>query len=270
MASQGPVDPRPIGIFDSGLGGLTVLRSLATRFPQETFLYLGDVARLPYGNKSPETIRKYGEQILHFLIQRNVKMLIIACNTASSVFLGDESFAGLPLYNVIHPGARGASAVTKNKRIGVIATSTTVKGGSYRKALQAIDPTLVVQEFSCPLFVPLAEEGMAGDEVTKIMARRYLAPLQAQQIDTLVLGCTHYPLLREDIAEVMGPAVTLIESGEVLGDILSKQLPSSGAAPTAEPGKIEICVTDLTSHFQQLAEKIMAPRTVGSLERVVV
>jgi glutamate racemase len=261
-------DSRPIGLFDSGLGGLTVLKSLTEALPNESFLYLGDVARLPYGNKSPETIRKYGEQILHFLIERDVKMLIIACNTASTVFLGERLFNGRPLFNVIEPGAQAAITATRSKKVGVIATSTTVQGQAYTRTLKHLDPSVQTREVACPLFVPLAEEGMAGDEVTKLLAQRYLKDLK--EIDTLILGCTHYPILKTDIAHVTGPDVTLIESGKVLGENLQAHFALlGGSAPVGAKSKLTICTTDVTAHFTRLAQVLMAPRTFGELERVV-
>lgn len=261
-------DTRPIGLFDSGLGGLTVLKSLTETLPNESFLYVGDVARLPYGNKSPETIRKYGEQILRFLIERDVKMLIIACNTASTVFLGEKQFNGRALFNVIEPGSQAAIAATRSKKIGVIGTSTTVQGQAYTRTLKNLDASVDTREVACPLFVPLAEEGMAGDEVTKLMAQRYLKDLK--DVDTLILGCTHYPLLKADIAHVTGPGVTLIESGKVLGENLQAHFAlHGGSAPVGAQSKLTICTTDVTAHFSRLAQVLMAPRTFGELERVV-
>jgi glutamate racemase len=262
-------DSRPIGLFDSGLGGLTVLKSLADAFPGESFLYVGDVARLPYGNKSPETVRKYGEQILRFLKERDVKMLIIACNTASTVFLNDTEFEGLPLFNVIEPGAHAAIAASKNARIGVIGTSTTVQGHAYERTIKKLASSAQVWEEACPLFVPLAEEGMADDEVTKLMAKRYLAPLIQAQVDTLVLGCTHYPLLRPDIAGVMGKDVRLIESGQVLVEILRAHFANQSNAAASGNGTLKICTTDVTTHFARLAKGLMGAREFGELERVV-
>jgi len=261
-------DNRPIGLFDSGLGGLTVLKSLADAFPQESFLYVGDVARLPYGNKSPETVRKYGEQILRFLKERDVKLLIIACNTASTVFLNDTQFEGLPLFNVIEPGSQAALAASASKRIGVIGTSTTVQGHAYQRTIQSLEASAQVWEEACPLFVPLAEEGMVNDEVTKLMAQRYLAPLKTAQVDTLVLGCTHYPLLKPDIAQVMGEKVKLMESGQVLVEILRAHFAQGGAAKRAL-GSLKICTTDVTSHFARLARGLMGRRDFGELERIV-
>lgn len=257
-------DPRPIGIFDSGLGGLTVLKALAQAFPQESFLYVGDVARLPYGNKSPETIRRYGEQVLNFLIGRDVKSLVIACNTASTVFLAEDSFGGIPLYNVIAPGAVAAVAACENGRVGVIGTHTTVQGHAYRRTIQNLKPSLSVTEVACPLFVPLAEEGMGDDEVTRIMARRYLSSLS--EVDTLVLGCTHYPLLKHSIEVALGPQVKLIESGSSLAALMGKQLVRTDAKGARQ---LEICTTDVTGAFERLAQRIMAPEELAPLERVV-
>lgn len=257
-------DSRPIGIFDSGLGGLTVLKALATAFPQESFLYVGDVARLPYGNKSPETIRRYGEQVLQFLLSRDVKSLVIACNTASTVFLTENSFGGIPLYNVIAPGAEAAVAACKNGQVGVIGTNTTVQGHAYLRTIQNLNSSLNVTEVACPLFVPLAEEGMGEDEVTRIMATRYLSSLS--HVDTLVLGCTHYPLLKHSIEVVMGPKVKLIESGNSLADMMGKHLVRTDSKTDR---KLEICTTDVTGAFERLAQQIMAPEKLAALERVV-
>ena len=258
-------DNRAIGIFDSGLGGLTVLKTLADQFPHESFLYVGDVARLPYGNKSPETIRRYGEQIMNFLLGRDVKLLIIACNTASTVFLGEDHFKGTPVFNVIDPGSEAAVLKSRNHRIGVIGTNTTIQGHAYQRTIQGKNAQAVVTEVACPLFVPLAEEGMANDPVTKMMAERYLAPLKAAQIDTLVLGCTHYPLLKADIAHVMGSEVSLIESGAVLVEkIKARLLPSNNSKR-----ELSICTTDVTGAFERLSQQIMAPERIPALERIV-
>lgn len=262
-------DPRPIGIFDSGLGGLTVLRTLAGEFPNESFLYVGDVARLPYGNKSPETVRKYGEQILRFLIARGVKMLIIACNTASTVFLDDTHFEGIPLFNVIGPGAQAALTHAQGKPVGVIGTTTTIQSHAYLRTLQKLSPSTQVIEAACPLFVPLAEEGLAGDEVTRLMGERYLAPMKAAGVRTLVLGCTHYPLLREDIQKVMGQTVRLIESGEVLALEMKKYFQREGSTAQSGTRQLTFFTTDATGPFEALARKIMAPEQVPTLERIV-
>lgn len=260
-------DQRPIGIFDSGLGGLTVLKTLRRFFPQETFLYVGDVARLPYGNKSPDTIRKYGEQILHFLKAQNVKMAVVACNTASTVFLQDNSFQDIPLFNVIGPGSQAAVATTKTKRIGVIGTSTTILGHSYQKKILELDPTLMVIEKSCPLFVPLAEEGLAGDPITQLVVEKYLSELKKDHVDTLILGCTHYPILKNDIARFMGPETQLIESGEVLAGLIEEHFKQHGNR--GDQGQLRVCTTDVTEHFLKLAQSLIGTDQVKELERIV-
>lgn len=260
-------DQRPIGIFDSGLGGLTVLKTLRRFFPQETFLYVGDVARLPYGNKSPDTIRRYGEQILSFLKAQDVKMAVVACNTASTVFLQDQSYQGIPLFNVIGPGSQAAVSTTKTKRIGVIGTSTTILGHSYQKKILELDPTLTVLEKSCPLFVPLAEEGLGGDPITQLVVEKYLAELKQQKVDTLILGCTHYPLLKADIARFMGPQTHLIESGEVLAGLIEEHFKLHGNR--GDQGLLRVCTTDVTDHFLKLAQSLMGADQVRELERIV-
>ncbi len=259
-----------IGIFDSGLGGLTVLKVLAQKFPQESFCYLGDIARLPYGNKSPETIRKYGVQILNFLKDQNVKPLIIACNSASTVFLGEHDFEGIPLLNVIEPGSKEALRVSKDKRIAVLGTSATIRSHAYEKTLKELDSTSVVIEQACPLFVPLVEEGIVSDPITELVAERYLAEIKKEKIKTVILGCTHYPVLKPDLSKTLGPEVGLVESGEVLS-LQLKSLFESGKIK-AEPlnsRQIRVCITDLTDHFERLAQKLMHPESIGQLEKVV-
>jgi glutamate racemase len=259
-----------IGIFDSGLGGLTVLKVLAQKFPQESFCYLGDIARLPYGNKSPETIRKYGVQILNFLKDQNVKALIIACNSASTVFLGEHDFEGIPLLNVIEPGSREALRVSSDKKIAVLGTSATIRSHAYEKTLKELDSASVVIEQACPLFVPLVEEGIVSDPITELVAERYLAEIKKEKIKTVILGCTHYPVLRPDLSKTLGPEVTLVESGEVLS-LQLKTLFESGkikAEPTSSR-QIRVCITDLTDHFERLAQKLMNPEPIGQLEKVV-
>ncbi len=259
-----------IGIFDSGLGGLTVLKVLAEKFPQESFCYLGDIARLPYGNKSPETIKKYGMQILSFLKKQNVKALIIACNSASTVFLEDHDFEGIPLLNVIGPGSVAALKVSADKKIGVLGTSATIRSHAYEETLKKLEPRAQVFEQACPLFVPLVEEGVVKEPVTKMIAERYLAPIKKEKIKTVILGCTHYPVLKEDLREVLGPEVELVESGEVLYEQL-EELFHSGVLKRSENNtrEIRVCITDLTDHFEKLAQQLMYPEPIGQLEKVV-
>lgn len=261
---------RPIGIFDSGLGGLTVLKVLSQKFPQESFLYLGDIARLPYGNKSPETIKKYGLQILRFLKKENVKALIIACNSASTVFLGEDVFEEIPLLNVIEPGSEAALKASPDKRIAVIGTSATIRSHAYEKTLKGLEPNAVVLEEACPLFVPLVEEGLIDDPITEQIAQRYLARVNQEKIKTVILGCTHYPVLKPDLRKVLGMDITLVESGEVLAERIT-HLFQTGRIEKAQEGtrQIRVCITDLTDHFERLAHQLMDPEPIGQLEKVV-
>lgn len=261
---------KPIGIFDSGLGGLTVLRELAQRFPQESFCYLGDIARLPYGNKSPETIRKYGLQVLEFLVKQEVKALIIACNSASSVFLEENEFQGLPLLNVIGPGSEAAVEVAKDHRVGVLGTSATIRSGAYKTRLLELSPGLKIWEEACPLLVPLVEEGLINDPITEQVLERYLVRIKQEQVKTIILGCTHYPVLRPDLQKVLGPEVNLIESGAVLARQLQHLFETNTLIPNkAEKQSLRVCITDITDQFERLAQQLMGPDKGFSLERVV-
>lgn len=261
---------RPIGIFDSGLGGLTVLKVLSQKFPQESFCYLGDIARLPYGNKSPETIRKYGLQILKFLKDQKVKALIIACNSASTVFLGEKEYEGIPLLNVIEPGSAAALKVSTDKKIAVLGTSATIRSHAYEQTLKKLDSSTEVFEQACPLLVPLVEEGFVQDPITEMIAERYLAEIKKEKIKTVILGCTHYPVLKPDLKKVLGPDVQLVESGEVLSEQL-EYLFQLKVLEKADPGirQIRVCITDLTDHFERLAVKLMDPEPIGQLEKVI-
>lgn len=261
---------KSIGIFDSGLGGLTVLKVLSQKFPQESFCYLGDIARLPYGNKSPETIKKYGLQILKFLRDQNVKALIIACNSASTVFLGESEFEGIPLLNVIEPGAKAALETSIDKRVAVLGTSATIRSHAYEKTLKKLDSKVTVIEQACPLFVPLVEEGFIHDSITEQVAERYLSDIKKAQVKTVILGCTHYPVLKDDLHRVLGPDVKLVESGEVLGRQLDELFRSNILSKESDNSRrIRVCITDLTDHFERLAHHLMAPEPIGTLEKVI-
>lgn len=259
-----------IGIFDSGLGGLTVLKVLSKKFPDESFVYLGDIARLPYGNKSPETIRRYGLQILSYLKAQNVKAIIIACNSASTVFLGEKEFEGIPLLNVIEPGSAAALEVAADKKIGVLGTSATIRSHAYRDTLQRLAPEVEVIEQACPLLVPLVEEGMVNDPITEAVARRYLLGMQSQGVSTLILGCTHYPVIKSDLKKVMGEGVQLVESGDVLAEELQVLFTDKVLNTDSGPRSIRVCITDLTDHFERLAHQLMSPEPISQLERVVI
>lgn len=226
----------PIGVFDSGVGGLTVVAALRERLPSESVLYLGDTARVPYGTKSPEVIRRYALTCSSFLVAQGAKVVVVACNTATAHAL-DHVRAALevPVVGVITPGATLAAKTTRTGRIGVIGTEGTVKSGSYQRAVAALAPDAQLVTAACPLFVPLAEEGMARHPATQLIARDYLTPLVASGIDTLVLGCTHYPLLAEVIAEVVGPNIQLVDSAravaaDVDGVLAERALYASGAS----------------------------------------
>jgi glutamate racemase len=206
-------DNRPIGVFDSGIGGLTVVRELLTRLPNEEIVYFGDTARVPYGSKSPATVTRYSEEAASFLLSRDVKMIVIACNTATAH--AAERLTALlpvPVTGVIEPGARAAVKATRTARVGVIGTAGTIGSGAYDLAVRRRLPDARVYAQPCPLFVPLVEEGWFGHGAARMIAEDYLNPLHEMDVDVLILGCTHYPMLRELIAGVMGPAVTLVDS----------------------------------------------------------
>jgi glutamate racemase len=204
---------KPIGVFDSGIGGLTVLKEIIRELPNEGTIYLGDTARVPYGIRSQETVIRYSFENTKFLFSKDIKLLVIACNTASSVSLEViKNSISIPVIGVIEPGAKAAVRATRNKKIGVIGTEATVKSNSYTKAIKAIDESIEVLGLSCPLFVPLVEEGWTAGDIVTLIAKRYLEEIKDKGIDTVVLGCTHYPLLKKVIAGVMGEGVRLIDS----------------------------------------------------------
>lgn len=253
-------DARPIGVFDSGIGGLTVLKVLAERFPLESFLYLGDTARLPYGSKSGQTIRRYSEQNVHYLLKQGVKAIVIACNSASSQF-PEREFEGVPIYNVIHPGSLRAVSLTQNKKIGVLGTRATVQSAAYANELIRLEPTLEVFSQACPLFVPLAEEGWVEDPITNLVSYRYIQPLVRTGIDTLIMGCTHYPVLKVAIRKVVGNEVRLVDSGEAIADLIARDIQSAQFEETRADATQNICVltTDASEHFTRLARRILEP-----------
>jgi glutamate racemase len=250
----------PVGVFDSGVGGLTVLRALAAALPHEDFVYLGDTARLPYGTKSPESIRRYALQAAALLRERGVKCLVVACNTASAVALDDlaREFAPVPVLGVVEPGAAAACAATRSGRIAVVATESTVRGGAYQQAIWRRLPDAVVATRACPLFVALAEEGWTGGDVVQAVVHRYLDDLFAgaadARPDTLVLGCTHFPVLAPAIRAVLGDGVAIVDSAETtaaaLVDVLDRSGLRRGAA--AAPGSIRLLATDSAERFARV------------------
>ncbi len=258
------MDDRPIGVFDSGVGGLTVFRAVERALPDESLIYLGDTARVPYGTKSPKTVARYALQATRFLSRHRIKMLIVACNTASAVAL--ESLAeeaGAPVVGVIRPGARRAAELSESGRIGVIGTRATIDSGAYPAAIRSLRANAEVFSHACPLFVPLAEEGWGGDGVARQVAQRYLEPLREARIDTLVLGCTHYPLLRETIGQVMGRSVQLVDSAESAASEVRERLerePELAAGPSPDGAKHRFFVTDVPDPFQKVAERFLGRR----------
>ncbi len=251
-------DNRPIGIFDSGIGGITVLREVARKFPSENFIYLGDTARLPYGSKSADTVRKYSFQNMKFLRSRDVKAIVVACNTASTQIV-ENQFEGLPVYNVIDPGSRLASEKTENNKIAVLATRATVKSNTYTKKINTYKPEAIVLSQACPLFVPLAEEGWHDDAITNLIAFRYLQNLKAADVDTVILGCTHYPLLKSAIQKVFGKHVHLIDSGEAVALEIEDDFKSNKLKPHASPNSsfLTIALTDKSEHFEALSQELL-------------
>lgn len=253
-------DNRPIGVFDSGIGGLTVLKELAHQFPHESFIYLGDTARLPYGSKSADTIRKYSEQNIQFLKKQDVKALVIACNSASTQ-VQETEIEGLPIYNVITPGAQRALSMSASKRIGVLGTRATIGSQAYTKKIKELDPQAHVFSQACPLFVPLAEEGWDQDPITNLIVFRHLQEIMQHQIDVLILGCTHYPILKNSIARVTGSSVELVDSGEAIADWLKQDFQSGRIKPAdgKESRFIHVLTTDASTHFNELGARILRP-----------
>lgn len=259
----------PIGIFDSGVGGLTVVKQLAIEMPDEDIVYFGDTARVPYGTKSASTIQKFSIQNMLFLLKRNVKLIIIACNTSSAIvlpFLSDHF--SIPMIGVIKPGAKAAVRSTRNGRIGVIGTSATISSGAYDKEIKSLNSGIKVYSGSCPLFVPLAEEGWADDGITDIVARKYLAVFKGRKVDTLIMGCTHYPLLRSSIRRVMGKDVRLIDSAEETAKEAKSLLEECGLRST-EKSKAgsRFYVSDAPDKFRAVAKRFLG-KGVGTVERV--
>ncbi|OFZ32161.1 MAG: glutamate racemase [Bdellovibrionales bacterium RIFCSPHIGHO2_01_FULL_40_29] len=250
---------RAIGVFDSGIGGITVLKELIRKFPFENFIYLGDTARLPYGSKSPDTVRQYSLQNMDFLISRNVKAIVVACNTASTQIF-ETDYKNTPIYNVIDPGAKKAALATENKKIAVLATRATVAAGSYTLKIKLHLPDAEVFSQACPLFVPLAEEGWHDDPITNLIAFRYLQNLKSLDIDTAVLGCTHYPLLKSAIAKVFGNHVALIDSGEALAEELAIDFERSRMPQKTlfEHGSLTLCLTDAGQQFENLSLNLLS------------
>lgn len=254
----------PIGVFDSGIGGLTVVAELRRRLPRERILYLGDTARVPYGGKSPETVTRYSREISDLLLAEGAKMIIVACNTASALAVPSlsESYP-IPIIGVLEPGAAAAVQATRSGRIGVIGTKATIGSGAYSKAIRVLKPELIVFGNACPLLVPLIEEGCFDDDITKAVLNRYLEPMLENGIDTLVLGCTHYPLLKSAIRRACGDQVALVDSAENCA--LAVQSMIMEMPPTSSDPRLDILLTDPAEDFLRLAEKSLDLR-IDSLQ----
>jgi len=267
-------DNRPIGIFDSGVGGLTVAKEVFRLLPQEHVVYFGDVGRTPYGGRSKEIITHFTRQDLTFLMEQDVKFIICACNTVSSVALDEvQKDYKMEMIGVIEPGAKAAVEKTKSGRIGVIGTQATIISNAYARRIHEIDPKLKVFSLACPLFVPLVEEGYIDKDATHLIARDYLQTMLDVDVDTLVLGCTHYPLLKDVISGVMGQDVTLVESGEVIAKVVHRFLvdndllnPQSSQKPTPS-GEQKFFVSDVPDKFTNLASRFLG-QPVDKVTRV--
>ena len=253
---------KSIGIFDSGVGGLTVLREIMSSLPQEDTLYFGDTARVPYGTKSPETVTRYACEIASFLMKREIKLLVVACNTASAVALPAlKRLLTIPVVGVIEPGARRAALVTRSGKIGVIGTAGTIRSSAYTRAIKRLKPEAEVLTRACPLFVPLAEEGWTDNQVARLTAQTYLQELKDSGVDTLVLGCTHYPLLKPLIADIMGPEVMLVDSAEETARTVAAILAEKGLLrPSAEKGNHTYFVTDIPAGFVRVGNRFLGGR----------
>jgi len=247
----------PIGIFDSGVGGLTVFREIARLLPHEPLIYLGDSARVPYGTKSRETVVRYSREAARFLLGRQIKMLVVACNTATAAALPAlQQELAIPVVGVIEPGARAAVEATRGS-VGVIATEGTIKSKAYTRAIHALQPNVRVLESACPLFVPLAEEGWANTRVAQEVAEIYLDPLVDEGIDTLVLGCTHYPILRNTIQQVVGGAISIVDSAETTARAVRQALERAGSRVGEGEPKYEFLVTDAEERFERIAGEFL-------------
>lgn len=267
------MDNRSIGVFDSGLGGLTTVKELKELLPHEDIVYFGDTSRVPYGSRSRETIIKYAKQDIRFLTSHNVKMIIIACGTVSSV-LPDEvagSF-GVPIVRVLNPAAQAACAVNRDGAIGVIGTQATVRSGAYGKAIRSIKPTARVIGKACPLFVPLVENGFLGPDnpVTRLVAEGYLNDIKNENIDTVIMGCTHYPLLYDVISDILGSEITLIDAGRETAHFAAATLKSMGLMneDTSRAGRAEYYVSDRIDDFSEIAARFLGSSIKGDVSTI--
>jgi glutamate racemase len=259
-------DRDAIGIFDSGVGGLTVMHQLIEALPAESLVYLGDTGRYPYGNKSPETVTRYSLENAAFLVDKGIKLLVVACNAASSVALGVlKAECPVPVVGVIEPGAKAAVARTTNARVGVIGTEVTIASGSYTRSLKRLRTDLEIYTRACPLFVPLAEEGWTDNEVARATIALYLGSLRKSGIDTLILGCTHYPLLKAAIGGFLGDSVTLVDSAEETAREVRETLKEAGMLRRRGRGGVSFFVTDVPDRFVKVGRRFLGERVESAV-----
>jgi len=259
----------PIGVFDSGLGGLTVVKALRNVLPNESIIYFGDTARVPYGNKSPDLIKEYSQQITKFLLEHNTKIIVVACNTATALALDTlKEKLDTPIIGVVKPGVDSALKLTQNNRIGVIGTISTIKSDVYTDELKTSNPSIDVISSPCPLFVPLAEEGWLNEPATKLIAEKYLKPIKTANVDTLILGCTHYPLLTEVIQEVVSSKIKLVDSAQAIAAATVKLLAESKLLNDSKiAGDLNLFVSDLPARFEIVASRFLGKK-ISNVEKI--
>ena len=267
------MDTRPIGVFDSGLGGLTAVRELRQLLPSENIIYFGDTARVPYGGRSAEILLKYARQDVRFLRSHDIKAILVACGTVSTTALPQlRQESDIPILGVVEPACRRAAAVTRNRRVGLIATAASVRSGAYQRILQELDPDVAVTARACPLFVPLVENGRfrRGDVVIETVAREYLEPLRREGLDTLILGCTHYPLLKTMIGEFMGRDVVLIDPAKTAAHRLEQMLAERGLRGDHPTGQAHFFVSDVPDSFAQTADLFLGEYKGGPIDQIAI
>lgn len=263
------MDNRSIGVFDSGLGGLTAVKEIQKLFPNENIVYFGDTGRVPYGTRSKETIIKYTKSDINFLLENDVKMIVIACGTASSAALPEiKDEYNIPIYGVVDAGAFEAARVTKNNKVGIIGTPATIKSGAYTRYINAYNPDATVYNRACPLFVPLVENGHFNTEVTRLVVEEYLSEIKVAGVDTLILGCTHYPLLKPVISEYMGDKVTLISPGEEVAKFLRKKITDDNRHDDTVSGKCSYFVSDRVDTFEELGGIFLETSINGKVKKI--
>lgn len=263
------MDNRSIGIFDSGLGGLTAVKQVKKELPEESIIYFGDTGRVPYGTRSEETIIKYSKGDINFLLEKDVKIIVIACGTASSVALPVlKDGCPVPIIGVVDATANAAAAATKNGKIGIIGTQGTIKSGSYEKKLKEINPCFELYKRACPLFVPLVENGHFDSEVARLVVEEYLAEIKEKGVDTLILGCTHYPLLKKVISKYMGDGVAMIDAGCEVAKTLRRYFDETGMGASGGAGETRYYVSDDIAGFENLGGLFLEEEINGRVEKI--